>query len=165
MVQMRFCRSNGMGDTQTGEINGTFSKPSWALPSGRAGGNSRRQVDRTGGLPAIQRQYLRAFGDPSRALYSYSYQFSTPAKHADGRFGHLRAELRVFDAGFTRRNQSTDVPTVSGFLTALPLRPATRPNHFHHDRGPGVPDSAETICLKATTAGGPRWTWLPPRDH
>ena len=86
-----------------------------------------------------------AFGDPARALYSYSYQFlyAEPGTQTGVLVTYVLNPQWTFDAGFTRGwNQSTPrrqrCPGLFGPRDLYAQRQDL--HHFRDDGRPGVPD-------------------------
>jgi len=100
-----FIHSNGMGDTQTGRnqwdllqayVDVTFPNLPVRLRVGK--------WIELAGFEQFSANIYGAFGDPARALYSYSYQFlyAEPGTQSGALLTYVLNPQWTFDAGFTR---------------------------------------------------------------
>ena len=123
-----FIHSNGMMDTQTGRnqwdllqayVDVTFPDLPVRLRVGK--------WIELAGFEQFSANIYGAFGDPARALYSYSYQFlyAEPGTQTGALLTYMLNPQWTFDAGFTRGwNQSTrDANDALDFLGRVTFTP------------------------------------------
>ena len=117
----RFIHSNGLGDTQTGryQLDPLQAYVDVALPYIPAKIRAGKWIE-LAGFEQFSANIYGAFGDPMKALYSYSYQFfyAEPGTQT-GIFGtYVLNPQWTFDLGFTEGwNQSTR--NTNGYLDIL----------------------------------------------
>ena len=140
-----FIHSNGMGDTQTGRnqwdplqayVDVTFPDMPVRLRVGK--------WIELAGFEQFSANIYGAFGDPSRALYSYSYQFlyAEPGTQTGALGTYVLNPQWTFDAGFTRGwNQSLrDANGVLDFLGRVTFTPSDKTSIiFVMTEGPEFP--------------------------
>jgi hypothetical protein len=107
----RFIHSNGLGDTQTGryQLDPLQMYFDVALPGLPAKIRAGKWIE-LAGFEHFSANIYGAFGDPMRALYSYSYQFlyAEPGTQTGVLGTYVLNPQWTFDLGFTRGwNQST----------------------------------------------------------
>lgn len=107
----RFIHSNGLGDTQTGryQLDPLQMYIDIATPYLPAKIRAGKWIE-LAGFEHFSANIYGAFGDPSKALYSYSYQFlyAEPGTQTGILGTYILNPRLTFDLGFTRGwNQST----------------------------------------------------------
>ena len=107
----RFIHSNGLGDTQTGryQLDPLQAYVDIALPYIPAKIRAGKWIE-LAGFEHFSANIYGAFGDPMRALYSYSYQFfyAEPGTQTGVYGTYILNSQLTFDLGFTEGwNQST----------------------------------------------------------
>ena len=126
-----FIHSNGMSDAQTGRNQWDFLQGyvDVAFP----GVPLRLRVGKwieLAGFEHFSANIYGAFGDPARALYSYSYQFlyAEPGTQTGALVSYVINPHWTFDAGFTRGwNQSThDANGAPDFLGRVTFAPSDK---------------------------------------
>ena len=127
-----FIHSNGIGDTQTGRNQWDLLQAylDVAIPGLPMKIRAGKWIE-LAGFEHFSSNIYGAFGDPARALYTYSYQFlyAEPGTQTGVLLSYILNPKWSFDVGFTRGwNQSTlDANDAPDFLGRLPLHPMTRP--------------------------------------
>lgn len=117
----RFIHSNGLGDTQTGryQLDPLQAYVDMALPYLPAKIRAGKWIE-LAGFEHFSANLYGAFGDPARALYSYSYQFfyAEPGTQTGVLGTYVLNGQWTFDLGFTEGwNQSTR--NTNGYLDIL----------------------------------------------
>jgi hypothetical protein len=140
-----FIHSNGMSDTQTGRNQCDFLQAyvDVAFP----GIPLRLRVGKwieLAGFEQFSANIYGAFGDPARALYSFSYQFlyAEPGTQTGALVSYVLNPHWTFDAGFTRGwNQSLrDANGVPDFLGRVTFTPSDKTSIiFVMTEGPEFP--------------------------
>ncbi len=140
-----FIHSNGMGDAQTGRnqwdplqayVDVTFPDTPLRLRIGK--------WIELAGFEQFSANIYGAFGDPARALYSYSYQFlyAEPGTQTGALVTYVLNPRWTFDAGLTRGwNQSLrDANNVPDFLGRVTFAPSDKTSViFVMTEGPEFP--------------------------
>ncbi|MDD5427742.1 MAG: outer membrane beta-barrel protein [Candidatus Omnitrophica bacterium] len=117
----RFIHSNGLGDTQTGryQLDPLQAYVDMALPYVPVKIRAGKWIE-LAGFEHFSANLYGAFGDPMRALYSYSYQFfyAEPGTQTGVLGTYVLNPQWTFDFGFTEGwNQSTR--NTDGYLDLL----------------------------------------------
>lgn len=140
--------SNGMMDTQTGRYQGDLLQAyvEVTLPGLPARFRAGKWIE-LAGFEHFSAGIYGAFGDPARALYSYSYQFlyAEPGTQTGALATFVLGPRWTFDAGFTRGwNQSTrDGNNSLDFLGRVTFAPSDRTSViFVMTEGPEFPTGA-----------------------
>jgi Putative beta-barrel porin-2, OmpL-like. bbp2 len=126
-----FMHSNGMWAKETGHYQGDLLQAyiDVALPGMPAKIRVGKWIE-LAGFEQYSANIYGAFGDPSRALYSYSYQFlyAEPGTQTGALVTYVLNPKWTFDAGITRGwNQSTrDSNSVSDFLGRVTFTPSDK---------------------------------------
>ena len=140
-----FIHSNGMWATQTGHTQSDLLQA--YVDATIPGIPVRLRVGKwieLAGFEHFSANIYGAFGDPSRALYSYSYQFlfAEPGTQTGALATYVLNPQWTFDAGITRGwNQSTrDSNNVSDFLGRVTFTPSDKTSFiFVMTEGPEFP--------------------------
>ena len=140
-----FIHSNGLFDTQTGRNQGDLLQAvvGITLPGVPVGIRAGKWIE-LAGFEHFSANIYGAFGDPSRALYSYSYQFlyAEPSTQTGVLATYVLNPKWMFDAGFTRGwNQSTrDANNAPDFLGRVTFTPSDKTSIiFVMTEGPEFP--------------------------
>jgi hypothetical protein len=140
-----FIHSNGMGDSQTGRYQGDLLQAyvDMTLPGMPVRIRAGKWIE-LAGFEHFSANIYGAFGDPSKALYSYSYQFlyAEPSTQTGVLVTYVANPKWSFDAGFTRGwNQSVkDANGVLDFLGRITLTPSDKTSIiFVMTEGPEFP--------------------------
>ena len=165
-----FLHSNGIGDTQTGRNQGDLLQAyvDMTVPGMPVRIRAGKWIE-LGGFEHFSANIYGAFGDPSRALYSYSYQFlyAEPVTQTGVLVTYVLNPKWSFDAGFTRGwNQSLrDANDAPDFLGRVTFTPSDKTSIiFVMTEGPEFPTGFGPNQPKGDGhTGGPGWTWLSPR--
>ncbi len=117
----RFIHSTGLGDTQTGryQLDPLQAYIDVAIPYLPARIRAGKWIE-LAGFEHFSANIYGAFGDPSKALYSYSYQFlyAEPGTQTGVLATYILNQQWTFDLGFTEGwNQSTR--NTNGYLDLL----------------------------------------------
>ena len=126
-----FIHSNGLWATQTGHTQSDLLQAylDIALPDMPAKIRVGKWIE-LAGFEHFSANIYGAFGDPSRAFYSYSYQFmyAEPGTQTGAYATYILNPQWTFDAGLTRGwNQSTrDSNGVSDFLGRVTFTPSDK---------------------------------------
>jgi hypothetical protein len=140
-----FIHSNGMGDSQTGRYQGDLLQAyvDVTLPDMPVRIRAGKWIE-LAGFEHFSANLYGAFGDPSRALYSYSYQFlyAEPSTQTGVLVTYVPNPQWSVDAGFTRGwNQSVqDANGVLDFLGRITFTPSDKTSIvFVMTEGPEFP--------------------------
>jgi hypothetical protein len=140
-----FIHSNGMSDTQTGRNQWDFLQAyvDVTLPDLPLRLRVGKWIE-LAGFEHFSANIYGAFGDPARALYSYSYQFlyGEPGTQTGALVTYALNPHWTFDAGFTRGwNQSLrDANGVPDFLGRVTFTPSDKTSIiFVMTEGPEFP--------------------------
>ncbi len=140
-----FIHSNGIGDTQTNRYQGDLLQVyvDMTIPGLPVRIRAGKWIE-LAGFEHFSANIYGAFGDPSRALYSYSYQFlyAEPGTQTGVLVTYVLNPKWSFDAGFTRGwNQSTrDANGALDFLGRVTYTPSARTSFiFVITEGPEFP--------------------------
>ena len=140
-----FIHSNGMWAKQTGHYQGDLLQAylDVALPNMPVKIRVGKWIE-LAGFEQFSANIYGAFGDPSRALYSYSYQFlyAEPVTQTGAFATYILNPQWTFDAGLTRGwNQSTrDSNGTSDFLGRVTFTPSDKTTFiFVMTEGPEFP--------------------------
>ena len=140
-----FVHSNGMGDSQTGRYQGDLLQAyvDVTVPGMPVRIRAGKWIE-LAGFEQFSANIYGAFGDPSRALYSYSYQFlyAEPSTQTGVLVTYVANPQWSFDAGFTRGwNQSTqDANGALDFLGRVTFTPSDKTSIiFVMTEGPEFP--------------------------
>ncbi len=126
-----FIHSNGIGDTQTGRYQWDLLQAyvDMTIPGLPVRIRAGKWIE-PAGFEHFSAGIYGAFGDPSRALYSYSYQFlyAEPGTQTGVLVTYVLDPKWSLDAGFTRGwNQSTrDANDALDFLGRLTYMPSAK---------------------------------------
>jgi hypothetical protein len=126
-----FVHSNGMGDKQTSRYQGDLLQAyaDVTLPGMPVRIRAGKWIE-LAGFEQFSANIYGAFGDPSKALYSYSYQFlyAEPSTQTGVLVTYVLNPQWSFDAGFTRGwNQSVkDANGVLDFLGRISFTPSDK---------------------------------------
>jgi hypothetical protein len=126
-----FIHSNGLVDKQTGRYQGDLLQALVGITlSGVPVGIRAGKWIELAGFEHFSANIYGAFGDPSRALYSYSYQFlyAEPSTQTGVLVTYVPNSKWMFDAGFTRGwNQSIkDANGALDFLGRITFTPSDK---------------------------------------
>ena len=140
-----FIHSNGIGDEQTGRYQGDLLQAyvDVTLPGMPVRIRAGKWIE-LAGFEQFSANIYGAFGDPSRALYSYSYQFlyAEPSTQTGVLATYVLNPQWSFDAGFTRGwNQSiSDANNALDFLGRVTYTPSDKTSIiFVMTEGPEFP--------------------------
>jgi len=140
-----FVHSNGIGDTQTGRYQWDLLQGyvDMTIPSMPVRIRAGKWIE-LAGFEQFSANIYGAFGDPSRALYSYSYQFlyAEPNTQTGVLVTYVLNPKWSFDAGFTRGwNQSIrDANDALDFLGRITFTPSDKTSIiFVMTEGPEFP--------------------------
>jgi Putative beta-barrel porin-2, OmpL-like. bbp2 len=140
-----FVHSNGMGDSQTGRYQGDLLQAyvDMTIPGMPVRIRAGKWIE-LAGFEHFSANIYGAFGDPSRALYSYSYQFlyAEPSTQTGVLATYVASPQWSFDAGFTRGwNQSLrDANDALDFLGRITFTPSDKTSIiFVMTEGPEFP--------------------------
>ena len=140
-----FVHSNGMGDSQTGRYQGDLLQAyvDVTIPGMPVRIRAGKWIE-LAGFEQFSANIYGAFGDPSRALYSYSYQFlyAEPNTQTGVLATYVLNAQWSFDAGFTRGwNQSLrDANDALDFLGRITFTPSDKTSIiFVMTEGPEFP--------------------------
>jgi len=140
-----FIHSNGMMDTQTGRYQGDLLQAyvDMTIPGLPVRIRAGKWIE-LAGFEQFSANIYGAFGDPSRALYSYSYQFlyAEPGTQTGVLVTYVLNPKWSIDAGFTRGwNQSTrDANGALDFLGRVTFTPSDKTSIiFVMTEGPEFP--------------------------
>jgi hypothetical protein len=140
-----FVHSNGIADSQTGRHQGDLLQAvvGITLPGVPVGIRAGKWIE-LAGFEHFSANIYGAFGDPSRALYSYSYQFlyAEPSTQTGVLVTYVPNSKWMFDVGFTRGwNQSIqDANGVLDFLGRVTFTPSDKTSIiFTMTEGPEYP--------------------------
>ena len=140
-----FVHSNGMGDSQTGRYQGDLLQAymDMTIPGMPVRIRAGKWIE-LAGFEHFSANIYGAFGDPSRALYSYSYQFlyAEPSTQTGVLATYVLNPQWSFDAGFTRGwNQSLrDSNDALDFLGRITFTPSDKTSIiFVMTEGPEFP--------------------------
>jgi hypothetical protein len=140
-----FIHSNGMGDRQTSRYQGDLLQAyvDMTIPGMPVRIRAGKWIE-LAGFEQFSANIYGAFGDPSRALYSYSYQFlyAEPGTQTGVLVTYVLNPQWSFDAGFTRGwNQSTrDANGALDFLGRITFTPSDKTSIiFVMTEGPEFP--------------------------
>ena len=140
-----FVHSNGIADTQTSRHQGDLLQAvvGITLPGVPVGIRAGKWIE-LAGFEHFSANIYGAFGDPSRALYSYSYQFlyAEPSTQTGVLVTYVPNSKWMFDAGFTRGwNQSIkDANGALDFLGRITFTPSDKTSIiFTMTEGPEYP--------------------------
>jgi len=140
-----FIHSNGMGDSQTGRYQGDLLQAyvDVTIPGVPVRIRAGKWIE-LAGFEHFSANIYGAFGDPSKALYSYSYQFlyAEPSTQTGVLVTYVANPKWSFDAGFTRGwNQSIrDANGALDFLGRVTFTPSDRTSIiFVMTEGPEFP--------------------------
>ena len=140
-----FIHSNGMGDRQTSRYQGDLLQGyvDMTIPGMPVRIRAGKWIE-LAGFEHFSANIYGAFGDPSRALYSYSYQFlyAEPGTQTGVLVTYVLNPKWSFDAGFTRGwNQSTrDANGALDFLGRVTFTPSDKTSIiFVMTEGPEFP--------------------------
>jgi hypothetical protein len=126
-----FVHSNGMGDSQTGRYQGDLLQAyvDMTIPGMPVRIRAGKWIE-LAGFEHFSANIYGAFGDPARALYSYSYQFlyAEPSTQTGVLATYVLNAQWSFDAGFTRGwNQSLrDSNDALDFLGRITFTPSDK---------------------------------------
>ncbi len=126
-----FVHSNGLVDSQTGRYQGDLLQAyvDVTLPGIPVRIRAGKWIE-LAGFEQFSANIYGAFGDPARALYSYSYQFlyAEPSTQTGVLVTYVLNPQWSFDAGFTRGwNQSIeDANSVLDFLGRITFTPSDK---------------------------------------
>ena len=159
-----FLHSNGLFDTQTGRNQGDLLQGyvDVTLPGVPVRIRAGKWIE-LGGFEHVSANIYGAFGDPSRALYSYSYQFlyAEPVTQTGVLATYVLNPKWTFDAGVTRGwNQSLrDANNAPDFLGRVTFTPSDKTSIiFVMTEGPEFPTGFGPNQPKGD--GTHWWTWL-----
>ncbi len=140
-----FVHSNGLGDRQTGRYQGDLLQAyaDVTLPGVPVRIRAGKWIE-LAGFEQFSANIYGAFGDPSRALYSYGYQFlyAEPSTQTGVLVTYVPNSKWSFDAGFTRGwNQSIrDANGALDFLGRVTFTPSDKTSIiFVMTEGPEFP--------------------------
>jgi hypothetical protein len=140
-----FVHSNGIGDMQTGRYQSDLLQAyvDMTIPGMPVRIRAGKWIE-LAGFEQFSANIYGAFGDPSRALYSYSYQFlyAEPSTQTGVLVTYVLNPKWSVDAGFTRGwNQSTrDANGVLDFLGRVTFTPSDKTSIiFVMTEGPEFP--------------------------
>jgi hypothetical protein len=140
-----FIHSNGIGDSQTSRYQGDLLQAyvDMTIPGMPVRIRAGKWIE-LAGFEQFSANIYGAFGDPSRALYSYSYQFlyAEPGTQTGILVTYVLNPKWSFDAGFTRGwNQSTrDANGALDFLGRVTFTPSDKTSIiFVMTEGPEFP--------------------------
>ena len=140
-----FIHSNGIGDTQTSRYQWDLLQAyvDVTLPGVPVKIRAGKWIE-LAGFEHFSANIYGAFGDPARALYSYSYQFlyAEPGTQTGVLVTYVLSPKWTFDAGFTRGwNQSTkDANGALDFLGRVTYTPSDKTSIiFVMTEGPEFP--------------------------
>jgi hypothetical protein len=140
-----FIHSNGIGDTQTNRYQWDLLQAyaDMTIPGLPVRLRAGKWIE-LAGFEHFSANIYGAFGDPSRALYSYSYQFlyAEPGTQTGVLVTYVLNPKWSFDAGFTRGwNQSTrDANGALDFLARVTYTPSAKTSIiFVMTEGPEFP--------------------------
>ncbi len=140
-----FIHSNGIGDTQTSRYQWDLLQAyvDMTIPGMPVRIRAGKWIE-LAGFEHFSANIYGAFGDPSRALYSYSYQFlyAEPGTQTGVLVTYVLNPKWSFDAGFTRGwNQSTrDANGALDFLGRVTFTPSDKTSIiFVMTEGPEFP--------------------------
>ena len=140
-----FIHSNGIGDTQTSRYQWDLLQcyVDMTIPGMPVRIRAGKWIE-LAGFEHFSANIYGAFGDPSRALYSYSYQFlyAEPGTQTGVLVTYVLNPKLSFDAGFTRGwNQSTrDANGALDFLGRVTFTPSDKTSIiFVMTEGPEFP--------------------------
>jgi hypothetical protein len=140
-----FVHSNGMGDKQTSRYQGDLLQAyvDVTLPGVPVRIRAGKWIE-LAGFEQFSANIYGAFGDPARALYSYSYQFlyAEPSTQTGVLVTYALAPSLIIDAGFTRGwNQSIkDANGALDFLGRVAFAPTDKTSIiFVMTEGPEFP--------------------------
>jgi hypothetical protein len=140
-----FIHSNGLVDSQTGRYQGDLLQAyvDVALPGVPVRIRAGKWIE-LAGFEHFSANIYGAFGDPARALYSYSYQFlyAEPSTQTGVLVTYVLNPQWSFDAGFTRGwNQSVqDANGALDFLGRITFTPSDKTSiTFVMTEGPEFP--------------------------
>ena len=140
-----FIHSNGLWDTQTGRNQWDLLQAyvDLAIPGVPMKIRAGKWIE-LAGFEHFSANIYGAFGDPARALYTYSYQFlyAEPSTQTGVLISYILNPKWSFDVGFTRGwNQSTtDANDAPDFLGRLIFTPSDRTSiTFVMTEGPEFP--------------------------
>jgi hypothetical protein len=143
-----FIHSNGLVDSQTGRYQGDLLQAyvDVTLPGMPVRIRAGKWIE-LAGFEQFSANIYGAFGDPARALYSYSYQFlyAEPGTQTGVLVTYLLDPKWTVDAGFTRGwNQSIkDANGVLDFLGRITFTPSDKTSVvFVMTEGPEFPTGA-----------------------
>jgi hypothetical protein len=140
-----FVHSNGIADNQTSRHQGDLLQAvvGITLPGVPVGIRAGKWIE-LAGFEHFSANIYGAFGDPARALYSYSYQFlyAEPSTQTGVLVTYVPSSKWMFDVGFTRGwNQSIkDANGVLDFLGRVTFTPSDKTSIiFTMTEGPEYP--------------------------
>ena len=140
-----FVHSNGIADSQTSRHQGDLLQAvvGITLPGVPVGIRAGKWIE-LAGFEHFSANIYGAFGDPSRALYSYSYQFlyAEPSTQTGVLVTYVPNSKWMFDVGFTRGwNQSIkDANGALDFLGRITFTPSDKTSIiFTMTEGPEYP--------------------------
>jgi hypothetical protein len=140
-----FVHSNGLADNQTSRHQGDLLQAvvGMTLPGVPVGIRAGKWIE-LAGFEHFSANIYGAFGDPSRAFYSYSYQFlyAEPSTQTGVLVTYVPSSKWMFDVGFTRGwNQSIqDANGALDFLGRVTFTPSDKTSIiFTMTEGPEYP--------------------------